>query len=451
MTTLRLADTGGLEANPNAIGRSTVAPPIRGIALSGLIVLVIAASLMTAWSALVPLSGGVVASGQVVVEANRRHVQSRYGGTIDVLRVKEGSFVQRGDIVLSFDATEAKANHAVIDHQYLKALTTHARLTAEVGSKSEIRWPEEIKVRVAEQLVGQLVQHETEVLRANNEFFEGRRSILQSRLKELNNRADALKAQIKGLGEQQGLTKDEEADVANLVQRGYERRPRLLELRRDLAELTGQLGAQQSSLSAVLEAKEGVKRELNNLTNERMSRAFSELSTAESEIAQLGDQRRNTIARLQETDLRAPESGTVVDLKFFGPGAVVNASEPVFDLVPRPDEIQVRAKVRPDNVEVVRIGQEADIRVLAHSQRFARPISGTVSHLSADLLADRNNENPHYEVFITVNKTDLEERPEIVLQPGMPVDVVLKTEERTFFEYLVSPITRWIFLGFRED
>lgn len=451
MTALRLADSTPRTLVDSADEGGAKHPPITEIARSALAVVALGAIVLSGWAYLVPLSGGVVATGTVAVEANRRSVQSRDGGTIDVLHVKEGSVVEKGDVVVSFDPVEVRANHAVVDHQYLRALAKHARLSAEVDKRGQIDWPDELTGRSDERLVTQLMEHETELLRSNAEFLDGRNEILKSRIAELRNQAEAIKAQITGFEEQVALTRAEEKDVASLVERGFERRPRLLELRRDLAEHVGEVGSLRSSLAGVLEAIQGALREQRNLTHEHLSRVFSELTEAEGMLAELADRRRGTVARLQGTELRAPESGTVVNLQYFGPGAVVGAGQPVFDLVPTPDAMLVRAKVRPEDIDAVRMEQPAQVRVLAYNQHYADPLPGHVSHVSADRLTDRNGENPHYEVFVAISPDVLDHRPEISLQSGMPVDVVLTTEERSFFEYLLSPITRAIFLGFREE
>jgi HlyD family type I secretion membrane fusion protein len=338
----------------------------------------------------------------------------------------------------------------VIDAQYLRALARHARLIAEVSNAPSITWPSEISERSHEPLVRQLKSFETDLLLADRDFMAGRREILEARIQELGNLSDAFRARIQGLTKQVALFEDEEKDVAQLVKSGFERRPRMLQLQRELAEKQGELDSDRATLLGLKEEAQGAKQELANLAYERRSEVFSQMLEAESSVAELVDRRRSAFSVLKNTEVLAPESGTVVDIRFFGAGGVVRPGEVLFDLVPTPDALLVKAKVRPEDIDVVYVGQEAAVRLLAHQLRMPEPFDGRVTLISADRLTDATDQNPHFEVFVEINKVAAKASQGVALQPGMSADVVLTTQQRTFLEYLVSPITRALFRGFRE-
>ncbi|MBO6560818.1 MAG: HlyD family type I secretion periplasmic adaptor subunit [Nisaea sp.] len=431
--------------------RSDSYPPIASSVRGVLLFLCLGLLAFAGWAYFLPMAGGVVANGEFSVEANRRSVESKDGGTIATLHVSEGSVVERGDTVVTFDPVQAQANFGIADARYLRALAKRARLKAELSKAAEIAWPEEIRERSGEIFVDQLMDIEKGLLSARWQYLEGRREVLQSNIEELRQRRDGVNAEIASREERLALTRAEEKDVASLVERGYERRPRLLALRRDGAELQGEIDSLRASLLSIQEAENGTRLELANLDYERTMSVAGELTETEGALSDAIEQRMSAASLLENTVLRAPARGTVVDLQFFGSGGVAGPGERIFDLLPAHDALFVRAKLRPTDIDAVHKGQAAEVRLLAINQRFSDPLPGTVTHISADRLTDPSNGATYYEVFVKLTEDALERAKDLKLQAGMPADVVLTTQERTFVEYLLSPVSRALFLGFRED
>ncbi len=425
-------------------------PPINAILRGTVVVLGLGALVLSLWAYLVPVSGGIVAAGSLAVELSRRSVQSQDGGIIERLLVKEGSTVERGDVVVVFDRVQAQSNYDVADARYLRALATHSRLRAELAGSPEISWPPEIRTRADEPLVRTLQAVETDLRTARLQFVDGRRDVLTSRVDELQQRKQATRHEIESFEEQLVLIHAEETDVSALYDRGFETRPRLLGLQRQAADVQGEIGALQSTLSSIRESENGTKLELANISYERTMSIVGELTEVEGVLSDATERRLSAAATLQQSEVRAPESGTVVDLRFFGPGGVVRPGEPIFDLVPTPDALIIRARVRPVDIDSVYVNQSALVRLNASRSLFDNPVSGVVRHISADSLLEEDRRTSYFEVLVELDREDAKRKLSADLQPGMVVDVVLATEERTFVQYLLSPISRALFLGFRE-
>lgn len=448
MTTLAPARDDSL---PAPVERSAYRPPVRSSVVATVIVFGIAAAALSLWANMLPMTGGVIAKGEVAVEANRRGVQSKAGGTIKTLHVSEGTRVEKGDVVATFDRVEAKADYDVFDAVYLRTLAKHSRLKSEAAGGTQIVWADELQRRRDESQVSQLMQFEAELFDARQQHLEGRREILLSRIDEFQTRQDAITAQLNGMRDRLSLTEEEAANVNELLKKGYERRPRLLELQRDIAELLGEVGALESTRASLLEAENGAKLELASLIYEHRSNVIGELTQAEGDLSEHVERRLRSKSLLENTELRAPEAGTVVGLNFYGAGGVVGPGEVIFDLVPTPDALLIVAQIRTEDIDAVHIGQSAEVRLLAFNQRYTDPVPGRVTHVSADRLIDPATQDPYFEVFVRLAPNNQWVQSDLQLQPGMPVDVVLTTEERTFLEYLMSPILRAMFLGFREE
>ena len=177
----------------------------------------------------------------------------------------------------------------------------------------------------------------------------------------------------------------------------------------------------------------------------------SDLTATEAQLNDALEQRMTAASQLEDTAVRAPASGAVVDLQFFGPGGVVRPGEAIFDLLPTHDSLFVRARVRPVDIDKVHVNQSAQVRLVNLDRRFSKPMDAKVIHVSADRITTPDNQESFYEAFVKLDPAGHRQVGGQDLQAGMPVDVVLATEERTFVEYLISPVSRALFIGFREE
>lgn len=427
------------------------APPLGSICRSATAALALILLALVGWVAMVPLESAVIARGLVAVESHRKTVQGREGGIIKVLRVREGDRVEQGDILVEFDRVQAAANYEVFDTQYTRALAQLARLRAELANAAVINWPEELTQRRAEHRIAETLAVEQSFLDSRNREFTGQVQITLRKVAELQERLPSVGAETAAVQEQLRLIREEEQDVATLVTKGLARKPRLLELQRALAGLTGKSGQLRAERSQLREALAGAEQELLNVEHKRRSTIIDELTAVEGRVAEYFDRRIGAHDMLENTQVLAPVAGTVVDLRFFGPRAVVGAGEPILDLVPVRDEMIVVGKVRPSDVDAVYVGQSAEVRLMSYNQREVEPVPAIIETVSADSLSDPTTGESYYQARVRLDRGALEAQPMLKLHPGMPADVVILTGERTFFEYLVAPVTRYLYLSFREE
>jgi epimerase transport system membrane fusion protein len=78
-------------------------------------------------------------------------------------------------------------------------------------------------------------------------------------------------------------------------------------------------------------------------------------------------------------------------------------------------------------------------------------MEGKVINLSADHIIDEKTGIPHYQAVIELTPDSYTKLGKLELLPGMPVEVLIKTGERTVFEYLMQPITNSLARAFIED
>ncbi len=156
---------------------------------------------------------------------------------------------------------------------------------------------------------------------------------------------------------------------------------------------------------------------------------------------------------LERMTLRAPLAGTVVRMAYFTIGGVISAGQPILDIVPADDRLLVEARMKPEDVDVVRAGMPAEIRLDAFNQRRMPLLLGKVIQVSADRLTDKRTDMPYYTARVELDRDTLKLIPGGVaaLTPGMPAEVIIETGQRTALDYLITPLTRSLSRSFRED
>ena len=396
-----------------------------------------------AWAALAPLDEGVPAPGVVSVESKRKRIDHLTGGIIGKILVREGQHVKEGEELVALDEAQAKAALNTALSQWRMAAAAEARLRAEREGLKVVRFPKELVEEAGDREVGS-------VLRAQEELFRSRRAALEGELRMIRESARGLELQIKSLdqlqagrGKQVQLFQEQLASYRDLHGRGFVSRNQLLELERQLAEVQSR-ESETLANSAVANARladfrmRGAQREF-----EYRREVETQLADVQKELATLGERlaaQRDTYSRLV---IRAPVSGTVVDLAFHTVGGVIRPGDRILDIVPEGDELIIEARIAPQYIDRVHRGLAADVHFDAYMNRAERPvISGKVSVVSADALTDTRSGETHYTMRIAVPASELRRLGGVQLQPGMQGTVMVKTGERSLLVYLARPLLR---------
>ena len=232
--------------------------------------------------------------------------------------------------------------------------------------------------------------------------------LIQLDTTQQKSRIDLLKARTISLEQQLKYTEDELNTVDALFKKGQSTKPRLLALQRKKAELEGQIAENKAQQS---------------VAEDSMTRAV----------------------------IKAPIAGTVTDMKVHTAGGVIKAGETLMAIIPNDEKLFIEAQIDPNDIDVVRPGLEAHVRLTPYSARFAPPIPGKVTQVSADRFTDQRTNATYYQARIELTKKPSEIDASMKLYPGMPAEVIIVTGERTMLAYLFSPLTRSFRRAFRED
>ena len=394
------------------------------------------------WALLAPLDKGVPMSGTVAAQSNRQAVQHQTGGTVQEILVRDGAVVKAGQVVARMNPVIAKSAVDMTESQYLSALASAARLTAERDGLKKISFPQELEQRRSEPRVAELMA-------LQNQLLLSRQSALQSELSAVDESIAGLKMQIQGLQEgrdskkeQMALLKEQLGGMRDLAKEGYVARNRLLDLERTYAQLSG---AVSEDIGNIGRSQRQVV-ELTLRKSQRMQEYQKEVRTQLSEMQREveAQQARLTAQRfeLENVEVRAPASGTVVGLAVFTNGGVIPAGFRMMDIVPEGDPLIVDGHLPVNLVDKVHPGLPVDLIFSAFNQTKTPHIKGELLTVSADRSVDEHTGIPYYVVRVKVTPEGHKQLAEhkMDIRPGMPVELFVKTGERTMMNYLMRPI-----------
>jgi membrane fusion protein, epimerase transport system len=140
----------------------------------------------------------------------------------------------------------------------------------------------------------------------------------------------------------------------------------------------------------------------------------------------------------------------VVGQRVFAAGAVVGPREVLMEIVPEDKTLVVEARIRPEDINHVHKGSDAEVRLTAYKQRTTPLVAGNVNYVSADRMLDTQTGAPYYVVHVDVPARALEEAGNLRMQAGMPAEVYIRTDSRSAFDYLFAPVTVYLRRGMRE-
>jgi HlyD family type I secretion membrane fusion protein len=402
------------------------------------------------WAALAPLDAAIVAQGVVVVETHRKPIQHLEGGIVRKIYVRDGQVVKAGQSLVQLDDTESRASLDLVRGEADALAAQQARLEAERDNVDKIDFPADLLARKSDPKVAEALRGEQNTFDTHRATLAKQQAIYNQRINENKRIAAGLVSQQTSVDQQSQLIAQESDSVQLLYNKGLSTLPRLLQLKRQAADLAGQHGQVGEKIAQVeLDSGED-ELQIVNLRNQFMNDVVKDLRDVQTKRFEAMDRlhaAKDIVARMQ---MAAPVAGRVVSLAVHSRGAVVRPGDTVMEIVPDADQLDVEAHVRPEDADNVHVGMTAKVNLGAYNQRRLPMITGAVTTVSADRLVDQHTNQPYFSVIVAVDRGQLKDYPDITLIPGMPVDVSLDTGSRTALEYFIEPITSVFRHGMRE-
>lgn len=432
------------------VGEDSANAELRRWKSIGLLILAMTFGVAIVWSYLAPLSSAVVASGLVKVDSNRKRIQHQEGGVVKEILVRDGDRVSAGDVLIRLDETRAGASQGILQTQFDAAQALQARLVAERDGAKEIQWTDDLLSRQSEASVAELLATQQSQFEARHASLVGQLGILDKQIASKNSEIMGLAGQRNAKDAQLSSLETERSGLDGLMAKGMVEKTKYRNLEREIARIEGERAEHVSDIAAaraIVGEKELQKYQIEKTFHEEVTEELRKVQTEIYDYMQRMDAAKFVLA---QTELRSPVDGTVTDLKVHTVGGVAIPGEVLMEIVPVNDRLIIEAKVRPQDVDRVRLGLEAGIKLSAFDQRTLPELDGAVTYLSADAIEDNRTGQVYFLTRVEVPEAQIARLGSQQIVPGMLADVFVRTGERTFLQYLIQPITSSFDKAWRE-
>lgn len=402
------------------------------------------------WSVFASISGAVIASGFVVVESNARSIQHLTGGIVEKIFVTEGVRVKAGDVLVKLDETQIRAQLQIQANEVDELLIRQARLDAEQFGAVELTLPAALLSRRDSPAIKRLIELEQVILTSRRRVYEGQLAQLRERIVQTQMEARGNSEQLDARKNQATLIQNEITDIMPLVERQLVPRTRIHALQRDAARLTGEIGAIAGDIARGQARVSETELQILQVEQQRRNDVTQEARDMATRLASATEKKNALEDQLNHVEIRSPVDGQILQLSVFTIGGVVRPGDTLMRIVPDNERLEFDVRILPRDIDQVHIGQSASIRLAAANQQNTTTLEGQLATVSPDLILEPSTQLRYFSGRVRLAPSQ-NIRPEANrLKPGMPVEVFIRTEERTPLSFLLRPLIEQTGRAFRE-
>jgi len=403
----------------------------------------------TVWASIAEVASAVVAPGAVAVVSNRKTIQHLEGGIVEAIEARDGTSVHEGDVLIRLDRTQAAAELEALQAQMDAGLAEQARLEAERDGLENLLFPEALR-NSRRQAAMSAMDIQRSLFEARKRSVASQVEMLDKRIASQKNRAEAYGRQAANISEEIDSNREELEGISTLASKGFASRTNERNVERRIMTLKTALSEAEAEIAAAESAAAEAEMEKVMSVQRLREDATTQLAKTQEENANLVERiaiARDTLAR---KDVKAPQDGVVQALKFHAKGAVIRAGEPILELVPVSDDLVVETQFPAISIDQVHPGMVAEVRFPSFSSRLTPILLGKVETVSPDALPDAEGRRLSFEGRVSVLPSSIPEEMKGRLQPGMPAEIIVATEDRTVLSYLLKPLTDALARTFKE-
>lgn len=388
------------------------------------------------------IAGAVVANGVLVVETGAKKVQSAIPGTVEELLVREDERVEAGQPLLALDRTVARSRLLFVETRLVQQKARLARLTAERDELQVIPFPETFDVSsLNTQAVRAVLESETMQFELRRKEREGRQAQLREQIAQEREAIEGRNAQLKASSEAIALVEKELSDLYPLFKKKLIRSQRLTEMQRELSELTGLQGEMKAAIASGRGRIAELELQVAQVGQTLRASLTDDIATVHQTIAELVQDQIATRDILARSVLHSPQSGIVHDLALHTLGGVVQPAEVLMLIVPENDRLVGEARIRPNDIDQIYPGQEVTLQFSAFDRGTTPALTGKLSSVSPDLSTDPQTGAMYYTARVAIDPGEMDKLGDLRVVPGMPMELYIRTTERTLLSYLTKPLS----------
>ena len=400
-------------------------------------------------AALLQVGGAVIGSGEVAVESSVKTISHPTGGTITAILVREGDHVAAGQELMRFDASVSGAGSESALSSYEQLLARKARLEAERDSMGVIAFPTELTANATPGGRDAMLR-EQRLFGLRREERRGTLELLGQRIHQYEGEIRSLEAQIAATDRQMVLIKPELEGLRQLLAKQLVPVGRVNQMERTAVQLEGSKAALQSNIAQARAQIAETREQMLNVDKTMRSEAGKELAEVQVMLADQHVRVASTGDTLARAVIRAPQSGTVDKIVFTTVGSAVPPAQPILQIVPDRDQLIVEARIRPQDVDQVAVGQGARVTFSGLNRQSTPDVPGKIVFVSPELAKDEHTGQSFYRVKVQLDAAALAKAPNVVLKAGMPAEVFVQTGDRSILSFLFKPLFDQIRYALRE-
>jgi epimerase transport system membrane fusion protein len=427
----------------------------RRLKIIGVVIVLVLIAVAGIWAVRAPLASAAIGSGVVTIENHRKAISHLEGGIVREVRVREGQQVSKGEVLLTLEDVQARAQLEQVRAQWIVSVAREARLIAQRDGLAKVVFPPSLMALAGDLRVGDAMRVQEQTFRARRLAQQGEIMLHERQITQLREKGASLQEQRLIRERLLSSFEKERDDFEALANEGYIERQRVREMERNVVLNDGQRAALIKDIASNDAEIGAIQIKMLQLEKDLQREVTRELAEVQTDVFTLRERQRALEDTVKRITIVAPEAGRVLALAVHSPGEVVRPGAHLLDIVPVQQNLIVEARLSPQDVDQLRVGQMAEVRFSAFRQRDMPMIQGQLMTLSADRLVEDVNgtKQSYYLAHIRVTDKGIADLAQLNLElvPGMPADVLVTTGQRTLWHYLTAPLSDLMVRSLKEE
>ncbi len=405
------------------------------------------------WAGIAPLDSAVVADGRILVASLNKSVQHLDGGLVASIKVQDGDIVEQGQLLLSLDRKPLDIQLDKVTSQLIETEASLERLMAERDGKKELVFPAKLISQAKTARQPAILSTQQQLFASRRQSLISEQAVLRQRLEQAKGEIASNQNMIKTLRYRLSLLDQDIEGLSRLAAKNLISKAKLREVQRQRTEISGELISHQSEITQLESSTLEILSQITLLQRDFTKEVITSQRELEARRTELQSQQSTLSEKLSRIDIRAPVGGKVKGFDVVTTGAVISAGAPIMEIVPRESLFTIHARVSPMDIDALYPGLKAEVRipVFDNSRNFPSLYS-ELKDVSTDVYVEEKSGEAYYKATLTIDDETMAtlQKEKLHLISGMPVEVVIKTGERTLLDYLVKPLRDMVVRAFNE-
>jgi HlyD family secretion protein len=422
-----------------------------GPLILGLLTLVIGVGGFWLWASSTELTSAAVASGRVIVESNTKTVSHLEGGTLKELLVHEGDRVKAGDVLALLDVTRSESALLQLRQKLFAGEAQLARLVAERDENKTFAYDAPVPAGMDAKAAANVLATEKRLFEERTHLFRDQIAADQSGIAQLASQRVAIEVRRQSAVEQADVVKREYETYLKLQKRKLITAAMLNEKKLQLVDLESRIAEADATLAENSQRKTQLQLSVTSRRNDYFRGVSVEIQQTQSSNSEFLQQIIGAEDVVEKAAIRSPQDGVIANIKVRTPGSALISGTPVLDIVPANQPMLIEGTARAIDIDQMRVGQKAEIKLSAFGAAELKPLIGHVTYIAPDSIVDERTGDVRFAFKAKIDPAELKAQPNLFLYPGMSAEVYIVTGDRTALAYLIAPISRSFNRAFREQ